>query len=395
MTGDVTPGAGHAAPAVRVTHLRVSYDSRRRRLTAVDDVSFEVGVGETVAVIGESGSGKSTLLRAIAGLAVPASGRVEIAVGGASAGKVQVVFQDADLALDPRYPVWKAIAEPLIPRRLRIPKQLRETALDLLREVGLGGDLADRRPHQLSGGQRQRVTIARALAARALLVLLDEPVSAQDVSLQGSLLRLLASIQRQHGLTYLIVSHDIAAVARVADRIGVMYAARLVEIGPAGLVLSQPRHPYTQALINAVPRIADQWAAMPEHVITGEPPDLSNPPSGCRFRTRCAFAIDRCAAEVPVMEPSTSDDHRVACHRWREIDAFPHSRPALHPGQTETRSPAQEQGTATARTRERAGPPAAAQDLPGDIPEDLPEDRPGGPARDQMLPANGTDRSQC
>lgn len=354
MTASVTPGTGHGAPAVRVSHLRVSYDGRRRPLTAVDDVSFDVGIGETVAVIGESGSGKSTLLRAIAGLAPPASGHVEIAVGGSASGRVQVVFQDADLALDPRQPVWKTIAEPLIPRQLRVPKQFRDTAMDLLREVGLGAEVADRRPHQLSGGQRQRVTIARALAARAVLVLLDEPVSAQDVTLQASLLRLLSSIQRQHGLTYVIVSHDIAAVARVADRVGVMYAAKLVEIGPVSRVLSEPRHPYTQALIDAVPRIADHSAEMPQRVIEGEPPDLSNPPSGCRFRTRCPFATDQCAAEVPVLQACASDDadHQVACHRWQEIAALPHSRLTPQLSQAAARSPANEPGIAFSRTRE-------------------------------------------
>ncbi len=347
MTPATTAGADHGAPAIRVTALRVTYDSRRPPLTAVDDVSFEVGVGETVAVIGESGSGKSTLLRAIAGLTALSGGRVEIAAGGPSGRGVQLVFQDADLALDPRQPVWKCIAEPLVPRQLRIPGRLKDTAADLLREVGLGGDVADRRPHELSGGQRQRVTIARALAARTSLVLLDEPVSAQDVSLQASLLRLLSSLQRQHRLTYVVVSHDIAAVARVADRVGVMYAAKLVEIGPASRVLSQPRHPYTQALIDAVPRIAQQPAAMPRNVIQGEPPDLSNPPSGCRFRTRCPFAIDKCAAEVPVLQarPGDDDGHQVACHRWQEIAAFPNSRLTPQTSQAAARSPAKSQGS--------------------------------------------------
>lgn len=361
----MTAGAEDGAPVIRVTNLRVSYESRRRPLTAVDDVSFEVGSGETVAVIGESGSGKSTLLRAIAGLTALTGGRVEIGAGGGPAGRgVQLVFQDPDLALDPRQPVWKSIAEPLAPRRLRIPQQLRDTAVELLSEVGLGGEVADRRPHELSGGQRQRVTIARALAARTSLVLLDEPVSAQDVSLQASLLKLLSSLQRQHGLTYVVVSHDIAAVARVADRIGVMYAAKLVEIGPASSVLSQSRHPYTRALIDAVPRIAQQTAAMPQRVIQGEPPDLSNPPSGCRFRTRCPYVIDRCAAEVPVLQASigVDDGHQVACHRWQEIAAFPNPRLTSHTTQAAARSPAEEPGIATATPHPRAN--QASRDNP-------------------------------
>lgn len=344
----MTASTGDSAPAIRITNLHVSYESRRQPLTAVDDVSFEVGSGKTVAIIGESGSGKSTLLRAIAGLTALTGGHVEIGTGGSAGRGVQLVFQDADLALDPRQPVWKSIAEPLVPRQLRIPRGLRDTSVDLLREVGLGGEVADRRPHELSGGQRQRVTIARALAARTSLVLLDEPVSAQDVSLQASLLRLLSSLQRQHGLTYVIVSHDIAAVARVADRVGVMYAAKLVEIGPASRVLTQPRHPYTRALIDAVPRIAEQTAATPQ-VIQGEPPDLSNPPSGCRFRTRCPYVIDRCAAEVPVLQASSGDDgHQVACHRSQEIAAFPNPRPTPHTSRAAARSPAEETGIATA-----------------------------------------------
>jgi len=318
------PIAAPGQPALRVSSLRVSYDSRRRALTAVDDLSLDVAAGETVAVIGESGSGKSTLLRAIAGLTPAAAGRVEITPGPPGVPAVQVVFQDPDLALDPRQPVWKSIAEPLLPRKLRIPERLRSAAVDLLHEVGLDAEIADRRPHQLSGGQRQRVTIARAVAARASLILFDEPVSAQDVSLQASLLRLLAALQRQHGLTYVIVSHDIAAVARMAHRVGVMYAARLVEIGPAGQILTQPRHPYTRALIDAVPQITEQPAARREPAIGGEPPDLRNPPSGCRFRTRCPFAIERCAAAVPALDDTReSSGHRVACHRWQEIAAFP------------------------------------------------------------------------
>jgi oligopeptide/dipeptide ABC transporter ATP-binding protein len=370
VTAPPAADAGRSAPAVRVSNLRVSYDSRRRPLTAVDDVGFEVGVGETLAVIGESGSGKSTLLRAIAALTARAGGSVEIGSGGPAGHGVQLVFQDADLALDPRQPVWKSIAEPLVPRRLRIPRRLRDTAVELLREVGLGDEFADRRPHTLSGGQRQRVTIARALAGRSSLVLLDEPVSAQDVSLQASLLRLLSSLQRQHGLTYVVVSHDIAAVARVADRVGVMYAAKLVEIGPASQVLSGPRHPYTQALIDAVPRIAEQPAALPQHVIQGEPPDLSNPPSGCRFHTRCAFAIERCADEVPVLQPGIGPDdgHQVACHRWQEIAALPHPRLTPPMSQAAARSPASEQTIATA--------PAARADRAASASQD-----PAGPAR--------------
>jgi oligopeptide/dipeptide ABC transporter ATP-binding protein len=326
--------AGHApaavasagpAAAISIRGLTVTYGGGRRGVSAVQDVTVNVGAGETFAIIGESGSGKSTLLKAIAGLVPPAAGTVEVfsgSAGGARRGAArgQVVFQDPDRALDPRQPIWKSVAEPLVPRQLRIPASLRETAIELLSEVGLGMQIADRRPHEISGGQKQRVTIARALASRAPLILLDEPVSAQDVSLQASLLRLLMSVQRERGLTYVIVSHDVAAVAGTADRVAVMYAAKLVEIGAASQVLTSPLHPYTRALIAAVPRITAERAARPAQPILGEPPDPRIRVAGCRFRSRCPFAIQRCASEEPALQNDTgAGGHQVACHRWQEI----------------------------------------------------------------------------
>ena len=334
MTAPAAPGRPVAAsadgarptePAVAVRGLTVRHDSRKPPVVAVDNVTLEVSAGETFAVIGESGSGKSTLLKTIAGLHTPSAGTVTIAradppaAGPVRRGRAQVVFQDADLALNPRQPVWKIIAEPMAPSRLRLPAALRADVEPLLAEVGLSASLADRKPHELSGGQRQRVTIARALAAQARLVLFDEPVSAQDVSLQASLLRLLTRLQRQRQLTYLIVSHDVSAVAATADRVGVMYAARLVEVGGVTAVLTQPRHPYTRALIAAVPRIVAGRDARPPVPLQGEPPDLRRPPGGCRFRTRCPFAIGRCATEEPALRGD--DGHQVACHRWEDISA--------------------------------------------------------------------------
>jgi oligopeptide/dipeptide ABC transporter ATP-binding protein len=355
------PGGAPASPlAVSVRDLVVRHDSRRPAVTAVDGVTLDVAAGETFAIIGESGSGKSTLLRAIAGLHPARQGSVTInpatgstatgstatgstatgstatasatagstatgsaggaaAGGGRARGRAQVVFQDPDLALSPRLPVWKSIAEPVAPGRLRIPARLRAEVEPLLREVGLSPALAGRRPHELSGGQRQRVTIARALASRASLLLFDEPVSAQDVSLQASLLRLLARLQRERQLTYLVVSHDVTAVAAMAGRVGVMYAAKLVETGPAAEVLARPRHPYTRALIAAVPRVTAGRDRAPRPLLQGEPPDLARPPSGCRFRARCPFAIDRCASEEPRL---AGDGHQAACHRQDDIAAL-------------------------------------------------------------------------
>jgi oligopeptide/dipeptide ABC transporter ATP-binding protein len=330
------PEAAVSRPsAVSVRRLTVAYDGQRTAVRAVDDVTFDIAAGETFAVIGESGSGKSTLLRAIAGLVSPSRGTVDVHAGavgpaaaGGRAGRAQIVFQDPDLALNPRQPVWKSVAEPLVPRRLRIPAGLRDQALELLSEVGLSAELGDRKPHQLSGGQRQRVTIARAMASGTSLVLLDEPVSAQDVSLQASILRLLTAFQRDRGLTYVIVSHDVAAVARLANRVGVMYAAKLVEVGPAEDVLTRPRHPYTRALIASVPLIGAQAGSGARPVIQGEPPDLRNPPSGCRFRTRCAFAVERCALEEPELGDAAphTGDHQVACHLWQQLPEVPPAR---------------------------------------------------------------------
>jgi oligopeptide/dipeptide ABC transporter ATP-binding protein len=327
VTAGPAPIAGVPAKpsvAVSIRGLTVTYNGGMRGVSAVQDVTVDVSAGETFAIIGESGSGKSTLLKAIAGLVQPAAGTVEVFqhAGGSGHGPArgQIVFQDPDRALDPRQPIWRSVAEPLVPRRLRIPASLRDAALQLLSEVGLGTQIADRRPHEISGGQKQRVTIARALASQAPLILLDEPVSAQDVSLQASVLRLLTSVQRERSLTYVVVSHDVAAIAGIADRVAVMYAAKIVEVGAARQVLAQPLHPYTRALIAAVPRITADRATRPAQPISGEPPDPRNRVAGCRFRSRCPFAIQRCASEEPELQNDTAaSGHQVACHRWQEI----------------------------------------------------------------------------
>jgi oligopeptide/dipeptide ABC transporter ATP-binding protein len=190
--------------------------------------------------------------------------------------------------------------------------------VELLAEVGLGADMAERRPAQLSGGQRQRVTIARAVAARAPIVMCDEPVAALDVSLQAGVLGLLDDVRAEHDLTYLFISHDMSSIARVADQVGVMYLGRLVEVGPVRRVLREPRHPYTQALISAIPRVSRRARRPNRMLLPGEIPDARRPPSGCRFRTRCRFAQERCAEETPVLDTS-EPGHTTACHFWREI----------------------------------------------------------------------------
>ncbi|SNT58532.1 peptide/nickel transport system ATP-binding protein [Actinomadura meyerae] len=341
MTVDSTPAARERhqrqAPALRVRDLVVRYGGRRDAVHAVDGVDIDVARGTTLGVIGESGSGKSTLAKAIAGLVPVTAGTIAIAgpdgdlvpadssVG--RGGQVQMIFQDPVLALNPGRPVWKSVVEPLTPHRPTVPRQLRDRAVELLGEVGLGPEIADRRPGQMSGGQRQRVTIARAVASRAPLIMCDEPVAALDISLQAGVLRLLDELRAAFDLTYVFISHDMSSIARIAHDVGVMYLGRLVEIGPAREVLQAPRHPYTQALIRAVPRVAPDARGSEPHLLEGEIPDARRPPSGCRFRTRCPFAQDICVREEP--RPETVDEseaaggsaHRAACHFWREIRA--------------------------------------------------------------------------
>ncbi|GAB3451406.1 ABC transporter ATP-binding protein [Actinophytocola sediminis] len=313
--------------ALSVEDLVVTYGNRRDPLRAVDRVSLRVASGETFGVIGESGSGKSTLVMAVAGLLPVAEGRIRIAAPDGTladaagsvgrGGQVQVIFQDPMLALSPSLPIWRSVAEPLAPASFRVPTRLRAHAVELLGQVGIGAELAERRPAQLSGGQRQRVTIARAVAADAPLIMCDEPVAALDISLQAGVLRLLDELRERNGLTYVFVSHDMTSIARLADQVGVMYLGKLVEVGPVRAVLREPRHPYTQALISAVPTVSLQARARSRTLLPGEIPDARRPPSGCRFRTRCRFAKERCAVEEPTL--GADQAHQVACHFWPEI----------------------------------------------------------------------------
>ncbi|RNL86615.1 ABC transporter ATP-binding protein [Halostreptopolyspora alba] len=321
--------------ALEVSDLTVRFGSRRDALRAVDGVSFTLRRGSTLGVIGESGSGKSTLVKAIAGLLPVAEGQVRIAGNSGPpqpaapsvgrAGQVQMIFQDAMLALNPGRAVWQSVVEPLVPQRLFVPRRFRDRAVELLARVGLTPDFADRLPSQMSGGQRQRVTIARAIAGRSPLVMCDEPVAALDISLQAEVLQLLDDLRRDLGLSYVFISHDMSSISRIAHDVGVMYLGQLVEVGPAREVLQTPRHPYTQALIRSIPRITLEKREPETQLLEGEIPDARRPPSGCRFRTRCPFAQEICAREEPrpelVEEPGrdTGSAHHTACHFWREI----------------------------------------------------------------------------
>ena len=309
------PGDGLWAPA--------------HRLRALDGVSLTLAPGETLGVVGESGCGKSTLARAILGLVPAAAGQVswlgqDIARLDRRGMRgmrrdLQIVFQDPLASLDPRMTAGHIIAEPLVthePGLGRATVAARVAAA--MARVGLDPRHLNRYPHEFSGGQCQRIAIARATILEPKLVVCDEPVSALDVSIQAQIVNLLVRMQSELGLALIFITHNLAVVRHVSHRIAVLYLGRLVEIGPAAQVFHAPRHPYAQALIAALP-VADpdleQARARPS--LEGDPPSPLSPPSGCAFRTRCAHAIARCAAERPALE--TDGAHAVACHRWREL----------------------------------------------------------------------------
>ncbi|MBW6397440.1 ATP-binding cassette domain-containing protein [Roseomonas sp. HJA6] len=283
---------------------------------AVDGVSLAVGQGEVLAIVGESGCGKSTLGRLMLNLITPDSGTVRFAGDDlatlspkalrAKRRDMQLIFQDPFASLDPRMTVEQAVAEPLRLHRIVPRSQERARVAELLARVGLRPELARRWPHEFSGGQRQRVAIARALASEPKLIIGDEPVSALDVSVQAQVVNLLSDLIRDLGLTFVLISHDLGVVRHIADRVAVMYLGRIVEQGPAEDVLTAPKHPYTRALLAAVP---GHGAKAPP--IEGDVPSPIAPPPGCRFHTRCPFAEDICRTTVPEL---TARPHAVACH---------------------------------------------------------------------------------
>jgi oligopeptide/dipeptide ABC transporter ATP-binding protein len=293
------------------------------RVRAVDGVDLEVTAGTTVGVVGESGSGKSTLGRLASLLERPDSGTVRLdgrdtaRLRGRELAELrrslQVVFQDPYGSLDPTKTVGHAVAEPLLVHRRIRRSGIAEAAAELLTRVGLDPGLARRYPEQLSGGQRQRVCIARALALAPWLLVADEPTSALDLSTRSEILNLLLALQQESGLSVLLVSHDFATVQHLAHRVAVMYLGRVVEEGPTLDVVREPRHPYTKALLSAVP-VADPAVqrARSRIPLRGDVPNPADLPSGCRFRSRCAFAMPSCATVDPQLEPVAAG-HRVAC----------------------------------------------------------------------------------
>ncbi len=334
----VQPGG----PILQVTGLVKHFSTDRglfgggAKLHAVDGVDLEIFPGEVLAVVGESGSGKSTLARCILRLIDPTAGRIVfdgqdvLALKGRRlAGfrqQVQPVFQDPFSSIDPRWRVGTSVAEALDAFAIGTKAERRARVLDLLDRVGLDPSLAGRRPHELSGGQRQRVGIAAALAPSPRLIVADEPVSALDVSVQAQVLNLLADLQRDLRLAILFVAHDLAVVEHISHRVAVMYLGKIVETGPTDAVFREPRHPYTKALLEAIPR-PDPDRRMEGSALHGEIPSPIAPPSGCRFRTRCPVAIERCVTEEPEMT-AFGVGHTAACHVARaEQQQDDHHRP--------------------------------------------------------------------
>jgi oligopeptide/dipeptide ABC transporter ATP-binding protein len=300
---------------------------RHRALRAVDGVSLDLGPAATLGIVGESGSGKSTLARCVLQLERPSSGTVRFdgheltsLEGRALRGMrrwLQLVFQDPAASLNPRLRVGATVAEPIRLHRLRPhASAVRARVEELFGSVGLGPEHVERYPHQLSGGQQQRVAIARALACEPRLIALDEPTSALDVSVQSALLALLRELQGQLGIAYLFISHDLAVVSAMAQRVIVMYLGHVVEEGPTSELLARPRHPYTQALVAAVPRDVP-WAPSARLLLAGEPGSMLDAPRGCRFAPRCPWAVARCRTEPQPLRP-IGTGHRVAC--WRSAE---------------------------------------------------------------------------
>ena len=295
---------------------------------AVDDVSFSLQKGETLGVVGESGCGKSTLARVLLRLIEPTSG--EIYIDGVDLSKLtprklrakrrefQMVFQDAYASLDSRQKIGNIIAEPLIVHRIGDRRTRRQRVAKLLDMVGLEADAATRYPHEFSGGQRQRIGIARAISLEPKLVVADEPVSALDVSIQSQVLNLLVDLRNQLDLSYIFISHDLAVVEHICDTIAVMYLGEIVEMTDGETLFAAPKHPYTQALMSAIPRPDPKRRGSPRIVLQGDIPNPENPPQGCRFHTRCSDIMTRCKTQKPeqLLLEDAGKYHLVRCHLY-------------------------------------------------------------------------------
>ncbi|WP_282606757.1 ABC transporter ATP-binding protein [Pelagibius sp. Alg239-R121] len=294
---------------------------------AVDGVSFGIRRGETFAIVGESGCGKSTLARLLIRLLAPTDGRVIYNgqdISGLSdaemrslRGELQFIFQDPFSSLNPRMTVGAIVEEPMQVHGVESSAARKERVAQLLGRVGLRAEHANRYPHEFSGGQRQRIGIARALASGPKVIIGDEPVSALDVSIQAQVVNLLEDLKEEFGLTLIIIAHDLAVIRHMSDRVGVMYLGEMIELGQTDALYDQPLHPYTQALMTAIPVPSPKARRMSEG-LSGDVPSPSAPPTGCRFHTRCPHARSRCSEQKPALE-QTGDERWVACHFWQEI----------------------------------------------------------------------------
>ena len=312
-----------------VQHLQKYFPIRRGVLSrvaahvkAVDDISFAINKGETFGLVGETGCGKTTAGRAVLRLVEPDGGKIRFdGVDLLSLSKqelrwkrrdMQIIFQDPYASLNPRMTIRTIIGEPFAIHHLASGSERNDRVADLLKTVGLDSSVMNRYPHEFSGGQRQRIGIARALALKPKLIVADEPVSALDVSIQAQIINLLADLQQQFGLTYLFISHAIPVIEHISTRIGVMYLGKLVEVGTSAQICTAPKHPYTQALLSAVP-IPDPAAKKERIILRGDVPTPINPPAGCRFHTRCPIAVDRCKVDEPPLR-QIEDGRDAACH---------------------------------------------------------------------------------
>jgi oligopeptide/dipeptide ABC transporter ATP-binding protein len=317
-----------SARGITVSYARKSglpFQATRSAVQALAGVDLDIHAGETLALVGESGSGKSTLARVMVRSIEPTSGRIAFRGADISAlagpalrgirRHMQIVFQDPFSSLNPRRSIGAAIAEPLIVHDIARGRELQERVAACLTMVGLDASLAGRHPHEFSGGQRQRICIARAIACRPDFIVADEALSALDMSLQGQILDLFQDLKDRFALTYLFISHDLSVVRRISDRVAVMYLGRLVELAPTAELYQDPKHPYTRALLAAVP-IADPAIERQRHYapLPGEPPSPANPPPGCPFHPRCPRAVDVCHTQLPALT-EIAPGRSVACHR--------------------------------------------------------------------------------
>ena len=333
------------SPLLEVRNLKTYFPVQKgilRRtvgqVKAVDGVSLSLERGETLGLVGESGCGKSTLVRTIMGGIKPTSGEIHLSDENGQAVRIdqlkakqmrqvrrhmQMIFQDPFSSLNPRHPVMEIIGEPLIVNRIARGRELEARVAKLMERVGLRPEYMRRYPHAFSGGQRQRIGIARALALNPRIVVADEAVSALDVSVQAQILNLLRELQDEMQLSYIFIAHDLSVVEYICTRVAVMYLGRIVETAPLDELFSRPKHPYTEALLRAIPKM-DPHKRGRHGTLRGEVPDPAEPPSGCHFHPRCPYAKEICREQRPELTASSNRvDHRVACHLWKDLDLEP------------------------------------------------------------------------